>query len=396
MKATIPMIARKGRASYLGERSRDHQDPGATSTWPAPPDPVRRRQRSLIERSTQSGSFRTSSPRSGRSWCGSSPPTCWSVGWSTGGSTRSSGCRPTRRRGRGGVRRHGGAGSGWSWSTTRRRPPSWPPATPRPPAGSGLPGHLRPGALRLLGGLYDAKLDHQPVLAITESQEIRLLGTSFQQELALETAFDDVADYNVRVNVPGADPGRGRHRDRPRPGQGDGLPHHLPAGPGGHRGRDQPLDADADRHPAHRPAVHGRSRGAAPADLRRAAEVLNQGAGWPCWSGRAGWRPGRSCWRWPTPWPVVESLPGKAAVPDDHPLTTGCIGVLGTRPSRRPWRATHLLLGTSFPWAANVPDPPGPGRPDRDRPGPLGGSGLPRSPCSGTPPRPSGRCCRCC
>src|SRR6266498_3459822 len=55
-----------------------------------------------------------------------------------------------------------------------------------------------PGALRLLGGLYDAKLDHQPVLAITESQEIRLLGTSFRQELALETAFDDVADYNVR------------------------------------------------------------------------------------------------------------------------------------------------------------------------------------------------------
>ncbi|HET9557242.1 MAG TPA: thiamine pyrophosphate-binding protein, partial [Actinomycetota bacterium] len=59
-----------------------------------------------------------------------------------------------------------------------------------------------PGALRLLGGLYDAKLDHQPVLAITESQEIRLLGTSFKQELALEAAFDDVADYNVRVNVP--------------------------------------------------------------------------------------------------------------------------------------------------------------------------------------------------
>ncbi|MFL6102352.1 MAG: thiamine pyrophosphate-binding protein, partial [Actinomycetes bacterium] len=59
-----------------------------------------------------------------------------------------------------------------------------------------------PGALRLLGGLYDAKLDHQPVLAVTESQEIRLLGTSFRQELALEAAFDDVADYNVRVNVP--------------------------------------------------------------------------------------------------------------------------------------------------------------------------------------------------
>ena len=122
--------------------------------------------------------------------------------WSTGGSTRLRAAGRSRRRGRRGV-----------------RPPRRPdPAGPGPPRGGGrphgrrlrqgdradrgLPGHLRPGALRVLGGLYDAKLDHQPVLAITESQEIRLLGTSFKQELALETAFDDVADYNVRVNVP--------------------------------------------------------------------------------------------------------------------------------------------------------------------------------------------------
>jgi pimeloyl-ACP methyl ester carboxylesterase len=57
--------------------------------------------------------------------------------------------------------------------------------------------------------------------------------------------------------------------------------------------------------------------------------------------------------------PVVKSLPGKAAVPDDHPFTTGCIGVLGTRPSEEALEGadTLLLVGTSFPWAANVPDP---------------------------------------
>jgi pyruvate dehydrogenase (quinone) len=59
--------------------------------------------------------------------------------------------------------------------------------------------------------------------------------------------------------------------------------------------------------------------------------------------------------------PVVKSLPGKAAVPDDHPLTTGCIGLLGTRPSEEALEGadTLLLVGTSFPWAANVPDPAG-------------------------------------
>ena len=57
--------------------------------------------------------------------------------------------------------------------------------------------------------------------------------------------------------------------------------------------------------------------------------------------------------------PIVKSLPGKAAVPDDHPFTTGCIGVLGTRPSEEALAEadTLLLVGTSFPWAANVPDP---------------------------------------
>src|ERR687887_1055568 len=59
-----------------------------------------------------------------------------------------------------------------------------------------------PGAIHLLNGLYDAKLDHQPVLAITESQETRLLGTGFEQELCLDQVLADVADYNVRVHVP--------------------------------------------------------------------------------------------------------------------------------------------------------------------------------------------------
>src|ERR671938_1758826 len=59
-----------------------------------------------------------------------------------------------------------------------------------------------PGGIHLLNGLYDAKLDHQPVLAITGMQETSLLGTGYQQEVHLEKLFIDVADYDVMAHVP--------------------------------------------------------------------------------------------------------------------------------------------------------------------------------------------------
>src|SRR5207249_11337466 len=59
-----------------------------------------------------------------------------------------------------------------------------------------------PGGIHLLNGLYDAKLDHVPVLAITGMQETQLLGTGYQQEVHLEKVFEDVAGYDVMVHVP--------------------------------------------------------------------------------------------------------------------------------------------------------------------------------------------------
>jgi pyruvate dehydrogenase (quinone)/pyruvate oxidase len=219
-----------------------------------------------------------------------------------------------------------------------------------------------PGALRLLGGLYDAKLDHQPVLAITESQEIRLLGTSFRQELALETAFDDVADYNVRVNVPVQIPavvdiGIGHALAR-------GTVSHITFPPGLE-------DTAAETSPWMLTTPTG-SPPTAPlftagpgvppdADMRRAADVLNQGSrvALLVGAGALAAREELLAVADAVAGPVVKSLPGKAAVPDDHPFTTGCIGVLGTRPSEEALEGadTILLVGTSFPWAANVPDP---------------------------------------
>src|SRR5438874_4123747 len=59
-----------------------------------------------------------------------------------------------------------------------------------------------PGGIHLLNGLYDAKLDHAPVLAITGMQSTTVLGTEFQQEVHLERLYDDVAEYNEVIAVP--------------------------------------------------------------------------------------------------------------------------------------------------------------------------------------------------
>src|SRR5215813_14224769 len=59
-----------------------------------------------------------------------------------------------------------------------------------------------PGGIHLLNGLYDAKLDHAPVLAITGMQETSVLGTRYQQEVHLDRLYQDVADYNQMVTNP--------------------------------------------------------------------------------------------------------------------------------------------------------------------------------------------------
>src|SRR6202012_5547470 len=59
-----------------------------------------------------------------------------------------------------------------------------------------------PGGIHLLNGLYDAKLDHMPVLAITGMQETSLLGTGYQQEVALDKLYADVAEYSMMISNP--------------------------------------------------------------------------------------------------------------------------------------------------------------------------------------------------
>ncbi|MGH9169363.1 MAG: thiamine pyrophosphate-dependent enzyme [Acidimicrobiales bacterium] len=218
-----------------------------------------------------------------------------------------------------------------------------------------------PGAIHLLNGLYDAKLDHMPVLAITGMQETQMLGTGYQQEVALERLYMDVAEYNEMIHVPAqvntlVDIAV-RHALTRRGVSHLTIPTDI-----------QVADAGANPWGAPAPAV---IKETAPIykpqsgiprdeDLRAAAEVLNAGEKVVMLVG-AGALQARSAILSTADVlasPIVKTLSGKAAVPDDNPLTLGGLGLLGTAPSQEVMETcdTLLMVGTNFPYTKYLPD----------------------------------------
>lgn len=218
-----------------------------------------------------------------------------------------------------------------------------------------------PGGVHLLNGLYDAKLDHQPVLAITGMQELQLLGTGYQQEVHLEKLFADVADYDVMAYVPAQIPTlvdlAVRRSLSRRTVSHITVPTDVQLLPA-----DTRTDGPA---PAHAPAT---APIYAPAhivptqqELERAARVLNEGTDIVMLVG-AGALHAREevlavAERLGSP--IVKTLPGKAVVPDDHPLTTGGVGLLGTKPTEEAMERcrTLFMVGTNFPYTSHLPEP---------------------------------------
>ncbi|MDQ6901228.1 MAG: thiamine pyrophosphate-binding protein, partial [Candidatus Dormibacteraeota bacterium] len=193
-----------------------------------------------------------------------------------------------------------------------------------------------PGGIHLLNGLYDAKLDHQPVLAITGMQETQLLGTGYQQEVHLEKLYQDVAEYDVEVRVPVQIPALVDRAVR------TSLAHktvsHITF----------PVDlqiADPDANPWEGTAP-ARTPDTAPVFaeppgvprqefLDGAAQLLNAGEKVVILAGAGAIGAGQELRQVAEllASPVVKTLSGKAAYPDDDPYCTGGIGLLGTQPS---------------------------------------------------------------
>ena len=208
-----------------------------------------------------------------------------------------------------------------------------------------------PGGIHLLNGLYDAKLDQVPVLAITGMTFHDLVHTFSQQDVELDKLFMDVSVYNSRImdkthveptldlaihaalgyrgvahvtiptDIQVMDHG---HRSRRN------LAHHTSDTPArsAHVPDQEALrEAAAHLNAAHRLAIlAGQGALGASDELEQIAELLGA--------------------------PIAKPLLGKAAVPDDSPYTTGPIGLLGAPASQQVMEQcdTLLMVGTSFPY----------------------------------------------
>ena len=216
-----------------------------------------------------------------------------------------------------------------------------------------------PGGIHLLNGLYDAKLDGQPVLAITGHHFHDLIGTYAQQDVDLDKLFENVARYSVRVM--GADHIESVAHLACRTALAYGCVTHLnfPVD----LQEQEPGDA-SKRNVQHHANTTVLARGAGvPSDdnLQRAASVLNAGQKIAMLVGRGALGATDEVERLADVLasPVIKALLGKAVLPDDSPYTTGGIGLLGTKPSEEALAAcdTLLMIGTSFPYIEFMPKP---------------------------------------
>ena len=216
-----------------------------------------------------------------------------------------------------------------------------------------------PGAIHLLNGLYDAKLDHQPVVAIVGQQKTFSLGSNYQQEVDLITLFKDVASEFVQVCMK---PGQARHL----------IDRAINVARASRSVTCVIFPADIQEEPFEEPprthgTVYSAPDGAHPRvvprdhDLRRAAEVLNAGERVAMLIGQGAARAADEvievadilgCG-------VAKALNGRDALPDDLPFVTGPIGLLGSRPSDQMMAGcdTFFMIGSSFPYSEWLPEP---------------------------------------
>jgi len=215
-----------------------------------------------------------------------------------------------------------------------------------------------PGAIHLLNGLYDAKNDHTPVLALTGQSATTAIGSEYQQEVDLQSLYKDVAsEYCVTL----MSPAQVRHAiDRAvraalsaRTVTALIFPKDL-------------QEEKAVAHPPHMMSNNASSIGIAlarmippQADLERAAEVLNAGSKVAILAGAGAFgaeeelialadRLQAGC---------AKALLGKAVLPDDLPWVTGTLGLLGTKASSEMMAScdTLLMVGTNYPYAQFLP-----------------------------------------
>ncbi|WP_431969669.1 thiamine pyrophosphate-requiring protein [Nocardia sp. bgisy134] len=216
-----------------------------------------------------------------------------------------------------------------------------------------------PGAIHLLNGLYDAKLDHVPVVAIVGQTARSAMGGSYQQEVNLQNLFQDVADYVVEVNVasqlPNALDRAFRVAISRRAPTAVIIPSDLQEEeyePPGHAFKQVPSSPPGAVPPAQ--VIPARDQ------IRRAAEILDAGSRVAILIGQGARSAAEEVLEIAdrTGAGVAKALLGKDVLPDDLPFVTGPIGLLGSKPSYELMRDcdTLLIVGSNFPYSQFLPE----------------------------------------
>ena len=215
-----------------------------------------------------------------------------------------------------------------------------------------------PGAIHLLNGLYDAKLDNTPVLAITGSTYSDLMNSNYQQDVNLLQLFSDVTVYNNMINRP-------EHAEMTvdiacRSALSlRGVSHlTIPIDV-----QEMKLKGRYSRHkvPGHTSDFYANITVPDRGLLEDAANILNSGRKIVLLVGQGALSAGDEVIQVAEKLeaPVVKALLGKAVIPDDHPVCIGGLGLLGTEPATDAMNEadTLLMVGTSFPYIDYLPKP---------------------------------------
>lgn len=217
-----------------------------------------------------------------------------------------------------------------------------------------------PGAIHLLNGLYDAKLDNTPVIAITGSTYSDLMGSSYQQDVNLLQLFSDVSVYNNIITAPEQAEMAVDIACRTAFAQ-RGVSHlTIPIDV-----QERKLLGKYSQHkvPGHTSDTFVAAGNALPDRhlLEHAAEVINSGNKIVILVGQGALNAGQEVISVAEKIeaPVVKALLGKAVIPDNHPNSIGGIGMLGTEPATDAMSEadTLLMIGTSFPYIEYLPKP---------------------------------------
>jgi pyruvate dehydrogenase (quinone) len=215
-----------------------------------------------------------------------------------------------------------------------------------------------PGAIHLLNGLYDAKLDNTPVLSITGSTYSDLMNSNYQQDVNLLQLFSDVTVYNNMINRP-------EHAEMTvdiacRSALSlRGVSHlTIPIDV-----QEMKLKGKYSRHkvPGHTSDFYANITVPDRGLLEDAANILNSGRKIVLLVGQGALSAGDEVIQVAEKLeaPVVKALLGKAVIPDDHPVCIGGLGLLGTEPATDAMNEadTLLMVGTSFPYIDYLPKP---------------------------------------